>query len=139
MGGVKRHLEAMTDPILDAVSQTGAAVIVERETTLPHTPNNYWTGVFGSEKTNIRTLEIARAWLAGPRKEDEDRLHELREEILSWKTRRLVPPDLTIEYWDLLAGLVDEFVESLREWFEPYGITVGWREGALIATREEDE
>lgn len=139
MGGVKRHLEAMTDPILDSVRQTGAAVIVERETTLPHTPNNYWTGVFGSERTNIRALEIARAWLAAPREEDEDRLHELREQIRNYKNPSAVPTDLIIDYQDLLAGLVDEFVQRLAEWFEPYGITVGWREGALIATREEDE
>lgn len=138
MGGVKRHLEAMTDPILDAVRQTGAAVIVERETTLPHSPSNYWTGVFGCEKTNIRTLEIARAWLAAPRKEDEEKLHQLREEIATYADQSLVPPDLVIDYQDLLSGLVDEFVQTLAEWFAPYGLEVQWREGALMVTREED-
>jgi len=135
MGAVKRELENKTDAVLDAVRLTGAAVLVERQPTFADN-HTYFALNRGAEPTLLRTLEIARSWMAGPKKEDEDRLHELRVEIQSWKAG--APPDMLIDYEDLLVSMVDEFIGVLEEWFSAYDLTVGWNHGALIVTRKED-
>lgn len=129
MSGTKRYLEEATDAVLDAVRLTGAAVLVEGKQLHPKR-HEYFALNNGAEPRLLETLEVAREWMAAPDYESELRLHELRHEINSWRTG--APPDLIAEYQDLLVLLVDEFVETLNEWFAAYDLEARWYYGSLL-------
>lgn len=131
MSAVKRHLEVMTDEVLNSVRMTGAAVLVEREPMKKRS-----TFCPAPDSTLKQALEIARGWLAGPTIEDSARLARMERQLGKWQSA--APPDFVIDYLDLLQELVDDFVTILNEWMAPYELRAGWDEGALIIKHERD-
>ena len=89
MGAVKRHLEGLTEELLESVRSTESALLVARR---PITEP-------GAHSATLRAvLDLGAVWLCVP---DTTELDRLDAELARWNTAP--PPDLALDWLD--AGL----------------------------------
>jgi hypothetical protein len=123
---VKRYLEDQTESVLDSVRLYGSAVLSERHR--------------GQQPYALlqQTLQIlATDWLAGPSREQSQRLAELEAAVAEWQCG--APQDLLWDWREALEDCVEEAVECVEEWLSPYGLRLSWETVGLCAVPEEEE
>ena len=124
MGAVKRHLEGLTEELLESVRSTESALLVARR---PITER-------GAHSATLRAvLDLGAVWLCVP---DTTELDRLDAELARWNTAP--PPDLALDWLDALDDAADRTLEVLEEWLEPWGLALQWTDAGLIAHRLEE-
>ena len=125
MSAVKRHLEDLTEQLLDSVRATGSALLVER---LPITEPA------AHARTLRAVLELGTVWLCAP---NTLKLQRMEEELAAWQGPQ--PPDLAADWLDALEQAAADTLDALEQWLEPWGLCLDWAEAGLIAKREEQQ
>lgn len=147
MSAVKRHLEDLTDELLDSVRLFGSAVIVsatEPEPLLRWLQSQTEGGAYTLLSRALGTLE--RQWLCGPSREARKRLDSATAALESSRIPErnvTVPPleeaDALSNWREALEDCVGEAVEALSEWLEPWGLQLCWEAVGLCAVPLDDE
>lgn len=125
MSAVKRHLEALTDELLDSVRVRGSAVMVEA---LPV------TAPAAHSRTLAAVIELGSRWLCAP---DTEQLDRLGRELAAWQAAP--PADLAAAYLDAQEEAAEQVISSLSDWLEPWGLQLCWETVGLCAVPTDDE
>ena len=131
MSRVKNYLQGQTDSVLDSVRLYGSAVLC------PALEDGRWVGVQPYSLLQ-RTLRVLAAdWLAGPSREQSQRLAELTAAVAECKAGP--PQDLLWDWRLALEDCVEEAVEGVEQWLSPYGLRLEWSTAGLLAVPERGE
>lgn len=124
MSAVKRHLEDLTEQLLDSVRATGSALLVERP---PITqPGGY-------ARMLRAVLELGAVWLCAPNTAELDALDA---QLAAWQAAP--PPDLEADWWDALEEAAADTADALSGWLESWGLCLEWSQAGLIARKQEE-
>ena len=131
MSRVKRYLEEQTEAVLDSLRLYGSAVLS------PTLESDRYSS--GWPYTLLeRTLGVlATDWLAGPSREQSQRLAELTAAVAEWQCG--APQDLLWDWREALEDCVEEAVECVEQWLSPYGLRLEWSTAGLLAVPERGE
>ena len=143
MSRVKNYLAEQTDRVLDSVRLYGHAVISEGW----ESDRYGWGG--GPYAMAKRTLDtLAREWLTGPSEESLQRLEAATAALHSTEIPQrtyTVPPfsleeaDPVSNWREALEDCLEEAVELLAEWLEPYGLELRWETVGLCVVPVDTE
>ena len=126
MSAVKRHLQDLTEQLLDSVRATGSALLVER---LPI------TAPAAHARTLRAVLELGTVWLCAPNSAELD---SLDAQLDSWRPGP-PPAHLAADWLDALEQAAADTLDALEQWLEPWGLCLDWADAGLIAQREEQQ